>query len=152
MRRLRYWDHEYAIGATIQTMLLGMTAFDALYWTTSGMAHLVASAPASAFASGFVARNAARPAFVLVQMFAVSIPMFFGLMLCPHDGYWVMGLFLALYTAANVAVTFSLYGNLVALSNATKTARKLASELEVQNSTLDFRAVPHEPWSCDVSQ
>lgn len=137
LRRLRYWDHEYFIGATIQSFLLGMTAFDALYWTSSGMAHLVAVGSCIGFASGFVARNAARPTFVLLQMFAVSIPMFVGLMLCSHEGYWVMGLFLALYTATNVAVTFSLYGNLVALSNATKTARKLASELEVQNSTLD---------------
>ncbi len=134
---LQSWDREYFAGATLQSFLLGLTVFSALMYTDSAAAHITSVASAIGFASGFVARNSGRPGFVILQLVAITAPMEFALFASGHVAYPAMGAFLLLFFANNVAMTFSVYRNLLALSEATKTSQKLAGDLKLQNMTLD---------------
>jgi diguanylate cyclase (GGDEF)-like protein len=134
---LKRWDREFFAGATLQSFLLGLTVFAALMYTTSAAAHITSVGSAIGFASGFVARNSGRPGFVILQLFAITGPMEFALFASGHTAYAAMGGFLLLFFANNIAMTFSVYRNLLALSEATKTSQKLAGDLHLQNVTLD---------------
>jgi diguanylate cyclase (GGDEF)-like protein len=60
-----------------------------------------------------------------------------GLIQAHNPYYHYIGYFAFLYVAANIAITNSLHRNLLALSDATKQSKALATALHSQNLTLD---------------
>ncbi len=133
----RRWDREYFLGATIFSAVLGYSCFVALTATDDPAAHITSVASTIALASGYVARNAGRPKFVAVQLLTFCIPMAVGLIEAHNPYYQYIGYFAFLYVLANIAITNSLHRNLLALSEATKQSKGLASALHSQNLTLD---------------
>ncbi|AMJ63270.1 putative bifunctional diguanylate cyclase/phosphodiesterase [Bosea sp. PAMC 26642] len=131
------WDREYFLGATVFSIVLGYSCYLALALTDDAAAHITSVASTIALASGYVSRNAGRPKFVAVQLMAFCIPMAFGLIEAHNVYYQYIGYFAFLYVAANIAITNSLHRNLLALSDATKQSKALASALHSQNLTLD---------------
>lgn len=134
---VRAWDREYLLGAVIYSIILGLVCFEALALTDSVPSHIITIVAAIAFASGYVARNAARPYFVVVQLIALCAPMTLALLTSDTAYYRWIGVFIAFYFVTNIAVTFSIYRNLLALAAANKTSRSLAETLRHKNVTLD---------------
>ncbi|POR53360.1 putative bifunctional diguanylate cyclase/phosphodiesterase [Bosea psychrotolerans] len=137
LRETRRWDREYFFGATAFSAVLGYSCYAALALTDDAAAHITSVASTIALASGYVSRNAGRPKFVAVQILTFCIPMAVGLIQAHNVYYQYIGYFAFLYVAANIAITNSLHRNLLALSDATKQSKALASALHSQNLTLD---------------
>ncbi len=137
LRQTRRWDREYFFGATAFSAVLGYSCYAALALTDDAAAHITSVASTIALASGYVSRNAGRPKFVAVQILTFCIPMAVGLIQAHNIYYQYIGYFAFLYVAANIAITNSLHRNLLALSDATKQSKALASALHSQNLTLD---------------
>jgi diguanylate cyclase (GGDEF)-like protein len=133
----RRWDRDYFLGATVFSAVLGYSCYVALVHTNDPAAHITSVASTIALASGYVARNAGRPKFVAVQLLTFCIPMAVGLIDAQNPYYRYIGYFTFLYVAANIAITNSLHRNLLALSDANKQSKALASALHSQNLTLD---------------
>lgn len=133
----RRWDRDYFIGATVFSLVLGYSCYVALVLTDDPAAHITSVASTIALASGYVARNAGRPKFVAVQLLTFCVPMAIGLIEAHNPYYRYIGYFAFLYVAANIAITNSLHRNLLALNDATKQSKALASALRSQNLTLD---------------
>ncbi|MBN9452769.1 MAG: EAL domain-containing protein [Bosea sp.] len=133
----RRWDRDYFLGATMFSAVLGYSCYVALVQTDDPAAHITSVASTIALASGYVARNAGRPKFVAVQLLTFCIPMAIGLIGAHNPYYRYIGYFAFLYVAANIAITNSLHRNLIALSDANKQSKALASALHSQNLTLD---------------
>ena len=133
----RRWDREYFFGATVFSIVLGYSCYAALAQTDDPAAHITSVASTIALASGYVSRNAGRPKFVAVQLLAFCVPMAVGLIQAHNVYYQYIGYFAFLYVAANIAITNSLHRNLLALSDAIKQSKALASALHSQNLTLD---------------
>lgn len=131
------WDREYFLGATVFSAVLGYSCYAALAQTDDPASHITSVASTIALASGYVSRNAGRPKFVAVQLLTFCVPMAFGLIQAHNVYYHYIGYFTFLYVAANIAITNSLHRNLLALSDATKQSKALASALHSQNLTLD---------------
>ncbi|MDR6873757.1 diguanylate cyclase (GGDEF)-like protein [Bosea sp. BE125] len=137
LHQTRRWDREYFFGATAFSAVLGYSCYAALALTDDAAAHITSVASTIALASGYVSRNAGRPKFVAVQILTFCIPMAVGLIQAHNVYYQYIGYFAFLYVAANIAITNSLHRNLLALSDATKQSKALASALHSQNLTLD---------------
>ncbi|PTM39254.1 EAL domain-containing protein [Bosea sp. 124] len=133
----RRWDRDYFLGATAFSAVLGYSCYAALTHTDDPAAHITSVASTIAIASGYVSRNAGRPKFVAVQLLTFCVPMAIGLIQAHNVYYQYIGYFAFLYVAANIAITNSLHRNLLALSDATKQSKALASALHSQNLTLD---------------
>lgn len=133
----RRWDRDYFLGATVFSAVLGYSCYAALVYTDDPAAHITSVSSTIALASGYVSRNAGRPKFVAVQLLTFCIPMAIGLIKAHNVYYQYIGYFAFLYVAANIAITNSLHRNLLALSDATKQSKALASALHSQNLTLD---------------
>jgi diguanylate cyclase (GGDEF)-like protein len=133
----RRWDREFSLGATIFSLVLGYSCYAALAQTDDAAAHITSVASTIALASGYVSRNAGRPKFVAVQLLGFCVPMAIGLIQAHNVYYQYIGYFAFLYVLANIAITNSLHRNLLALSDATKQSKALASALRSQNLTLD---------------
>jgi diguanylate cyclase (GGDEF)-like protein len=133
----RRWDALFFIGATLFSGMLGMISFYALVFTTSAAAHVTVVSATIAFASGYVARNAGRPYFVLLQLAVFCLPLSAGLLDATDSLYHPIGYFALFYVLNNIAITFSVHRNLIALGTLTKTSQRLATALKSQNITLD---------------
>lgn len=133
----RRWDRDYFLGATAFAAVLGYSCHAALTLTDDAAAHITSVSSTIAIASGYVSRNAGRPKFVAVQLLTFCVPMAIGLIQAHNVYYQYIGYFAFLYVAANIAITNSLHRNLLALSDATKQSKALASALHSQNLTLD---------------
>ena len=133
----RRWDRDYFLGATAFSAVLGYSCYAALTHTDDPAAHITSVSSTIAIASGYVSRNAGRPKFVAVQLLTFCVPMAFGLIQAHNVYYQYIGYFAFLYVAANIAITNSIHRNLLALSDATKQSKALASALHSQNLTLD---------------
>jgi diguanylate cyclase (GGDEF)-like protein len=134
---VRGWDREYFFGATAFSSILGFNCFYAVAFTSDVPAHIITIVSAIAFSSGYVARNAGRPPFVIVQLLSFCVPMASGLFMAPDTHYRVIGAFILLYIVTNIAITFSINRNLLALAAAHKKTRRLAETMRHQNITLD---------------
>ena len=137
LRDVRQWDREYFVGATSFSAVLGLNCFYALALTVSTAAHMVTVVSAIAFSSGYVARNAGRPNFVVVQLMLFCLPMAAGLFISGQPYFAGIGVFILLYIVTNIAIVFSINRNLLALAEATKRSRSLAETLRGQNVILD---------------
>ena len=137
IRELKNWGREYLLGATALSATLGFNCFLALTATESDSAHMIGVATTVAFSSGYVARNAGRPGFVVMQLIFFSVPMAAGLLMSPDIFYNAIGYFVFLFVASSMAILRSVHRNLIALGEANKTALGLADVLKVQNVTLD---------------
>ncbi|MGZ5866286.1 MAG: putative bifunctional diguanylate cyclase/phosphodiesterase [Xanthobacteraceae bacterium] len=135
--QVKAWDREYFIGATAFATILGLNCFFALAFTGNVASHIITIVSGIAFSSGYVARNAGRPNFVIVQLLSFCIPMSMGLFASPGLHYQVIGGFIMLYIVTNVAITFSINRNLLALAAAHKKTGALAESLRHKNVTLD---------------
>ncbi|MGL4728919.1 MAG: putative bifunctional diguanylate cyclase/phosphodiesterase, partial [Bosea sp. (in: a-proteobacteria)] len=133
----RRWDVLFFTGATLFSGMLGMISFYALVYTESAAAHVTVVAATIAFASGYVARNAGRPYFVLLQLSVFCLPLSAGLLDATDPLYHPIGYFALFYVLNNTAITFSVYRNLIALGTLTKKSQRLAAALKNRNITLD---------------
>ncbi|MGL4974889.1 MAG: diguanylate cyclase, partial [Bosea sp. (in: a-proteobacteria)] len=133
----RRWDLAFLTGASIFSAALGFCCYAALVWTRDAGAHVTAVAVTIAFASGFVARNAGRPGFVMMQLLTASLPLAFGLFNAHDSDYHPIGYFAFLFIASNIGITLSVHRNLMALAAATKASARLTEALGQQNITLD---------------
>ncbi len=134
---VKRWDREYFVGATLYSTILGINCFTALVFTESVASHLITTVSAIAFSSGYVARNAGRPYFVLLQLICFCLPMAAGLFWSGEPYYPEFGAFILLYIVTNISITFSINRNLLALAAANKTSETLAETLRRKNMTLD---------------
>ena len=134
---IRRWDREFSIGATALSLTLGTSNFIALAWTDIDAIHIITIVCSIAFASGYVARNAGRPTFVIVQVLCFTIPMCAGLVMAQDPLYEPIAIYIGLYAVTNIIIAFSLNRNLLRLAAANKESAGLASSLHAQNQTLD---------------
>jgi diguanylate cyclase (GGDEF)-like protein len=137
IEEVRRWDREYFIGATVMSLALGLTCYLALARTTSSAAHILSVAAVIAMMSGYVARNAGRPVFVIIQTLFFCVPLIIGLLQSGDIYYRVLGWCTMIVVLGNIAITLSIYRNLIALSRATLQSDLLANALRKQNITLD---------------
>ena len=145
LRDVKHWDREYFVGATSYSAVLGLNCFYALALTDSTPAQMITVVSAIAFSSGYVARNAGRPNFVVVQLMFFCLPMAAGLFFSGQPYFAGIGVFILLYIVTNIAIVFSINRNLLALAEATKRSRSLAETLRGQNVNLNsaLNSMPH---------
>ena len=134
---VRFWDRKYLLGATAFSMILGTTSYVALARTDDIPCHIITIVCAIAFSAGYVARNAGRPNFVIIQLLSLCLPMCVGLSEADHALYSVISLFIAFFIITNVSITFSLNRNLLELAASRKRSDSLAASLRSKNITLD---------------
>ncbi len=141
----RRWDREFMFGATILSGAIGANGYMALTRLHSVGAHLVVVAFNIALASGYVARNAARPQFVVLQLALFTFPLAAGLLRAQDPYYRALGCFALLYVFNNAAIVFSVHRNLIALIRANREAEWATGELHRKNVTLDaaLNTMPH---------
>ncbi|MBB3948913.1 putative bifunctional diguanylate cyclase/phosphodiesterase [Aureimonas jatrophae] len=137
LARTQAWDREFLAGTTIFAVLVGINCYLALAGTDSVPAHILTIVAGIAFASGFVARNAARPVFVILQIACLAGPMAAGLVAAGHPYYAGIGAFIVFYGLTNVVITFSINRNLVALATAHREANELSLLAKREASKLD---------------
>lgn len=136
-RRIRLWEAEFFAQTTLFAALLGTSSLLALAGTRDLPAQFITVVAGIAFASGFVARNAARPGFVIGQLVTVAGPMALGFFLSDERHFGIIGTFILLFILTNVVITFSVNRNLVALAEANRHAREMAGLAERQAVKLD---------------
>lgn len=141
----RRWDREFMLGATILSALIGLNGYLALALASSVAAHLIVIAFNIALASGYVARNAARPNFVMLQLALITFPLAAGLLLAPDVYYRALGGFALLYILNNAAIVFSVHRNLIDLIRANRAAEWATGQLHRKNVTLHaaLNTMPH---------
>ena len=137
MAEIARWDREFFLGATALSVTLGIGNFIALAHTEIVSCHIITIVCSIAFASGYVARNAGRPKFVIVQLLAFTVPMCLGLILAADPLYEVIAAYIAAYAVTNVLIAYSLNRNLLQLAAANKESAQLAESVHEQNLTLD---------------
>ncbi|WP_062017124.1 bifunctional diguanylate cyclase/phosphodiesterase [Aureimonas sp. AU4] len=138
LARTRAWDREFLAGTTVFAILVGANCYLALAGTDSVPAHILTIVAGIAFASGFVARNAARPFFVILQIACLAGPMAAGLVVAGHPYYAGIGAFIVFYGLTNVVITFSINRNLVALATAHREANELSHLAKREAAKLDL--------------
>jgi diguanylate cyclase (GGDEF)-like protein len=134
---MRAWDREFFIGASSFSVVLGIMSFVALALTDDIPCHIITIVCAIAFSAGYVARNAGRPIFVIVQLLLLCAPMCVGLWEASHPYYSGIALFIGFFIVTNVAIAFSLNRNLLELAAARQRSERLAASLRSKNLTLD---------------
>jgi diguanylate cyclase (GGDEF)-like protein len=141
----RRWEREYLIGATLMSVVLGYNCYYALTHTMNAAVLMGCVSFNVALASGYVARNAAYPAFVIVQIFLFAGPIGVGLGVSDDPSFRALSWFFGVYIASKISVLFSVYRNLVALARTKREAECLATQLHRQNLTLDaaINSMPH---------
>ena len=103
---IRSWDREYFVGATTYSCILGVANYLALAETESVPCHIITIVCGIAFSAGYVARNAGRPFFVIVQLLCFCVPMAVGLAVSPDAFYDVIALYIVLFAVTNVSIVF----------------------------------------------
>ncbi|TDR89096.1 diguanylate cyclase/phosphodiesterase [Enterovirga rhinocerotis] len=131
------WDREFFLGATVFSLTLGTGIFFSFVATTSDACHLITAICGIAFASGYVARNAGRPLFVIVQLLCFTVPMIAGLLVAAEPYYASIAGYIVVYAITNVIIAFSLNRNLLGLAAAQKKTNELADSIRRKNITLD---------------
>jgi diguanylate cyclase (GGDEF)-like protein len=131
------WDREFFLAATAMSVVIGLTAYFALANTDSVPSHIMTITTVIAFSAGYIARNAGRPFIVIVQLFAMCVPLGLGLLAANEPYYSWIFVFSALFVLSNIAILFSLNRNLLELAAARKRSETLASSLRSKNLTLD---------------
>ena len=141
----RRWDREFMFGATTLSATIGFNGYLALTLTSSVAAHLIVIAFNIALASGYVARNAARPNFVMLQLALITFPLAAGLLLASDVYYRALGGFALLYIFNNAAIVFSVHRNLIDLIRANRAAEWATGQLHRKNVTLHaaLNTMPH---------
>ncbi len=133
----RRWARLFVGGATLVSTTLGANCYYALAHTSNASAHIMAISVNIAFASGFVARNAALPRFVVTQLLVFCLPMAYGLISSPDPYYRALGFFALFFVLNNIAIVGSVHRNLREMIKAMGAARASAAELTSQNAVLD---------------
>ncbi|WP_375460193.1 putative bifunctional diguanylate cyclase/phosphodiesterase [uncultured Enterovirga sp.] len=131
------WDREYFVGATLFSLLIGTVSFAALAFTHNVPSHIMMIGIVISFSSGYVARNAGRPRFVIVQLICFCAPMAAGLLVSSDRFYSVIALYIVLFILTNISIVFSLNRNLLQLAAAMRRSERLAASLQHKNLTLD---------------
>ncbi|MBP0618076.1 putative bifunctional diguanylate cyclase/phosphodiesterase [Jiella mangrovi] len=150
-QRLRRWDIEFQIGATLFAGLQGLSCFHAIAATNNVAVQILNVIAAVAFASGSVARNAARPKYVIVQVLFLYIPLMMALERSDQPYYRGLALFIILCMVTNFVIVLSLYRNLRALADATSRARcsEASSRKHAEQADLALRSMSHGLVSFD---
>lgn len=130
-------DRLFFAGASAFSLALGVTCFLALANTDSISCHILTIVCAIAYSAGYVARNAGRPYFVIVQLFCFCVPTCLGLVEASDPLYAAVAAFIVFFILTNVVITFSLNRNLLELDSAQRQAETLAASLRSKNMTLD---------------
>ena len=136
LAQTRRWDRNYFAGATLFSALLGLNCYAALTITDSQPAHIVAVVATIAFASGFVARNAGRPGFVIVQLLCLCVPTVFGFGRAEEPYYGLIAAFICLYILTNVSIIFSIKRNLLELAASNRERKAVEHALRVSEERL----------------
>lgn len=133
----RLWERAFTASASLVSATLGANSYYALTYSADESAHVIAVSANIAIASAFVARNAARPHFVVLQTLFFCLPVAASLIQSPNPYFVILGFFTLFYMYCNVAVVFSVHRNLLAMVSATKKSDELAKKLQTQNAVLD---------------
>ncbi len=133
----RRWARRFIFGATMVSTILGANCFYALTHSNNVSAHITSISVNIAFASGFVARNAALPQFVVLQLLVFCLPLATGLIASTDPYYRAIGFFALFYVINNIAIVASVHRNLIDMIKAMKKARAYAIELASRNTILD---------------
>lgn len=131
------WDRAFALSASLTSATLGANCYYALIHNAEPAAQITAAAANIALAAGFVARNAARPRFVILQILFFCVPLVIGLMRSPNPHFAMLGWFTLFFVYGNIGVVFSIHRNLLDMISAMKKSDALAKELQKQNAVLD---------------
>ena len=144
-RAVRRWDIEFQIGATLFAGLQGISCFHAISATSSPAVQILNVIAAVAFSSGYVARNAARPKYVIVQVLCLCVPLMLALEHSNQPYYRAIAVFIILYMLTNFVIVLSLNRNLRALADATAEARENegSSRKHAEQAHLALRAMTH---------
>ncbi|NDW06270.1 putative bifunctional diguanylate cyclase/phosphodiesterase [Jiella pacifica] len=150
---LRRWDLEFQIGATLFAVLQGICCFHAIAATTLPAVQILNVIAAVAFASGYVARNAARPKYVIIQVLCLCIPMMVALERSNQPSYRTIAIFIILYMMTNFVIVLSLNRNLKALADASAAAqdKEASSRKHAEQAHLALRSMTHGLVTFDAS-
>jgi diguanylate cyclase (GGDEF)-like protein len=136
--RLRYYEWHFVLGATLQSLLMGVAPVIAILVTDNPVAQIASVASAIAFSAGFAARNAARPRFVTAQLLFTILPLSAAFFVTDAPDYGLIGVFALLFVVSNIVQARSVHQNLVALSNSTAREKDLTEAIHEKNRTLDI--------------
>ena len=136
-RQITRLDRLFFAGATAFSLCLGIACYLALANTDSIPCHILTIVCAIAYSAGYVARNAGRPFFVIVQLLCFCSPMIVGLVAASDPLYAWVAVFIGFFILTNVVIAFSLNRNLLALDSAQRRSEHLAASLRTKNVTLD---------------
>ena len=150
-RTVRRWDVEFQIGATLFAVLQGASCYHAISATANPAVQILNVIAAVAFASGYVARNAARPKYVILQVLCLCLPLMLSLEDSDEAYYPTVGFFIVLYMMTNFVIVQSLNRNLRALADATAEAREneASSRKHAEQAHLALRSMTHGLVSFD---
>lgn len=150
-RAVRRWEIEFQIGATLFALLQGVCCYQAIGATDIAAVQILNVIAAVAFASGYVARNAARPKYVIVQVLCLCMPLMLGLEHSNQPYYRTIAVFIVLYMMTNFVIVLSLNRNLRALADATAQAREneASSRKHADQAHLALRSMTHGLVSFD---
>jgi diguanylate cyclase (GGDEF)-like protein len=144
-KETRRWDLAYMVSATLMSAAMGLNGFFALIHSESPSLHMLVVGVNIASGSTYIARNAARPFFAMMQLVLFSLP-FAGLVLLSDKlVYIVLGWLSIVYLMVNVTVVFNIYRNLIESIKAKETSDWLTAELRRQNESLGLtlNTMPH---------
>ncbi|MCE7029010.1 EAL domain-containing protein [Jiella sp. CBK1P-4] len=149
----RRWDLEFQIGATVFALLQGVCSFRAIAATEMPAVQILNVIAAVAFASGYVARNAAKPKYVIIQVLCLCVPLMMALEQSKQTSYRIIAAFIILYIVTNFLIVLSLNRNLKALADATAAAqdKEASSRKHAEQADLALRSMTHGLVTFDAS-
>ena len=149
----RRWDLEFQIGATLFAVLQGICSFLAFAASTMPAVQILNVIAAVAFASGYVARNAAKPKYVIIQVLCLCLPLLVALERSNQPYYRTIAVFIILYMMTNFLIVLSLNRNLRALADATAVAqdKEASSRKHAEQAHLALRSMTHGLVTFDAS-
>lgn len=144
-KETRRWNLAYTTSATFLSALMGLNGFFSLGHPENSSVHILVVAVNIGLGSTYIARNAARPVYALMQLFLFLAPLAGSLIVQNDIIYSALGWLLILYIIVNISVVFNIYRNIVDVVRAKKTSDWLAAELRHQNGNLGMtlNTMPH---------
>jgi len=144
-RTTRRWDRQFILGATLMSLVSGINGYLLFTQSANFSAQILVITVNMGIGSGYIARNAARPLFALLQLFLFLAPIAAALVTSPAPYYVWTGWLLCLYILVNVSIVFQIHRQIVRMATARKTADWLSAQLQRQNQTMEtaLDTMPH---------
>jgi diguanylate cyclase (GGDEF)-like protein len=132
-----FWEQAYQYGAWVFSALLGLLSWLTLRHTGQPILQMSVTTTAAGYAAAIAGRNAGHPSTAVGQLALITIPMAFGLLLCPDLVQKILGVVVCLFVLGMIDITLSIRDMIMQALTMTQKEAALAARYEEQALRFD---------------